>query len=85
MGITKLYCHTNKGKLYNGLSTDDILTIGKLYNGNKTPALIDPATHKLIKDAYIIMCDDNILRRIDTDFFITLNEFRHKQLNELGI
>lgn len=52
--MRKLYCHKNCSKLDNGRIIEyNFLTIGKIYNGDLVPRLLDPVTYKPLKDSYI--------------------------------
>ncbi len=65
---------------------DTYLTKGKVYEGELTPNfLYGSETYQLVDSSYIVRCDDNKLRKFMAKDFMTLEEWREKQLNEIGI
>jgi hypothetical protein len=85
----KVICVDNNYVLFNHLATAPLLTIGKEYKVKgftHFPNLFGSA--KLEKhDEYLILLDDNskIVIWYPTHLFMTLNEYRNKKLEELGI
>ena len=35
--------------------------------------------------SYVVKCDDDFIRKVDAEYFITKEEWRERRLNELGI
>ena len=62
-----------------------LLTVGEIYDGEKTPVMYDPNTLQPVPPTYIIKCNDDKWRKVDASFFMTLEEFRSWRLNEIGI
>lgn len=56
---------------------------GKIYDGELTPTMYDPNTFQPAKPHYIIKCDDGKFRKFMAEHFITLEEWREKQLEKL--
>ena len=57
--------------------------IGKMYDGDFTPTVYDPQTLKPSEPSYIIKCDDGKYRKFMTEHFITLEEWREKQIDKI--
>jgi hypothetical protein len=68
---------------YDGYPPDVYLEIGKMYEGDFTPTVYDPQTLKPSKPSYIIKCDDGKYRKFMTEHFITLEEWREKQIDKI--
>jgi hypothetical protein len=62
---------------------EDLLTIGNVYSGEVSPQIYDPNTFLLKPPAYIVKCDDGKFRKVETDFFITLEECREIKLKQI--
>lgn len=72
-----------------GLNSDELFTINKWYDGDLTPQkvqeiqnIFNPTTFKFF---YVVKCNDGFIRKVDAEYFITQEEWRERQLNELGI
>ena len=59
------------------------LEIGKMYEGELTPKMYDPNTLKPAEPAYIVKCDDGKYRKFMAKHFITLEEWRERQLDKI--
>ena len=68
---------------YDGYPPDVYLEIGKIYDGELTPTMYDPNTFQPAKPHYIIKCDDGKFRKFMAEHFITLEEWREKQLDKI--
>lgn len=60
------------------------ITPGKIYDAKLTPVIYDAMTFQPSR-AYIIRCDDGKSRKMEIDLFMTVDEWRDKQLEDLGI
>jgi hypothetical protein len=71
----------------------DLLTINKWYEGNLTPLLrsalnrtiYDPQTLQPVPPSYIVRCNDGKYRKVDAEYFLTIEDWREKKLKELEI
>jgi hypothetical protein len=70
-------------KLVAKYTLDIYLVKGKIYDGELTPTMYDPNTFQPAKPHYIIKCDDGKFRKFMAEHFITLEEWREKQLEKL--
>ena len=68
-----------------GWNSDEFFTVGKIYEGDFTPTEYDPHTFQVVPPHYVVRCDDGYLRKVPAEYFITLEEWRERQLNDLGI
>jgi hypothetical protein len=59
------------------------LTPGKIYDGELTPVIYDPQTLQPVPPSYVVICDDGKMRKVDSSFFITLEQLREEKLNQL--
>jgi hypothetical protein len=66
-------------------SLPELFTINKWYEGDLTPTMYDPQTLKPAPPSYVVRCNDGNYRKVDVEYFITLEEFRENKLKELGI
>jgi hypothetical protein len=72
-----------------GIDSNRLFTINKWYEGDLIPSSFPSVS--VFKNlgprppSYIIKCDDGNYRNIVGNCFLTLEEFREKQLNEIGI
>jgi hypothetical protein len=66
-----------------GHNSEELFTVGKWYEGELTPTIYDPQTLQPAPASYIVECNDLNLRRVSHDYFITLEEWRERQLNKL--
>ena len=64
------------------------LTPNNWYEGELTPTVYDAVTFQPTAPSYIVRCNDGKLRKVDSSYFITEEEWcdiRDKKLNDLGI
>ncbi|HOB26374.1 MAG TPA: hypothetical protein PKG93_04440 [Bacilli bacterium] len=61
------------------------LTIGSIYDCELCPTIYDPHTLQPVPPSYIVKCNDGKYRKVDSSFFLTLEEMRNEKLNNLGI
>ena len=66
-----------------GYPPDVYLEIGKIYEGDLTPTMYDPHTLQPAEPAYIVKFDDGKYRKFMAKHFITLEEWRQKQLDSI--
>jgi hypothetical protein len=66
-------------------NSEELLTVGKCYDGDLVPTIYDPQTLQPAPASYIVKCDDGYNRKVDALYFITLEEWRQKKLEEIGI
>ena len=59
------------------------VTLGKPYEGVRSPVIYDPVTLKQVAPSYVVKCDDGKFRKMDAKHFITLEEFREQQLDKI--
>ena len=62
---------------------NELFTVGKWYEGELVPTIYDPQTLQPAPASYIVNCNDGYNRKIDALYFITLEEWRERQLNKL--
>lgn len=65
--------------------TERKLTPGRWYMGSLTPTMYDPNTLQPAEPSYIVTCDDGKARKVDSKYFITLEEWRENQFNKIGL
>jgi hypothetical protein len=68
---------------YRGLCITKKLTPGKWYNGELTHTMYDPQTFQKIDPCYVVVCDDDKLRKVDAKWFITLEDWRENKINNV--
>ena len=66
-----------------GLKPNTYLTKGKVYEGDLTPTMYDPQTLEPAAPCYIVKCDDSKFRKFEAKHFMTLEEWREKQLDKI--
>jgi hypothetical protein len=66
-------------------NSEELFTVGKCYDGDLVPTIYDPQTLQPAPASYVVRCDDGYNRKVDALYFITLEEWRQKKLEELGI
>jgi len=68
-----------------GYNSDEFFTVGKIYEGDFTPTEYDPHTFQAVPPHYVVKCNDGYLRKVPAEYFIKHEEWRERQLKELGI
>jgi hypothetical protein len=66
-----------------GYNSEELFTVGKWYEGDLTPTIYDPQTLQPAPASYIVNCNDGYNRKVDALYFITLEEWRERQLNKI--
>jgi hypothetical protein len=61
----------------------EVLPVNNWYEGELTPTIYDPQTLQPVPPAYIIKCSDGNFRKADGDHFLTQEEWRERQLNQI--
>jgi hypothetical protein len=64
-------------------SWKELLPVNNWYEGELTPTIYDPQTLQPEPPAYIVKCSDGNLRKAVADNFITQEEWRERQLNQI--
>lgn len=64
-------------------NSSELFTVGKCYEGDLTPIMYDPQTLQPAPPSYIVKCNDGNFRKVNCEYFITLEEFRERQLNKI--
>lgn len=68
-----------------GYNSNELFTVGKWYEGELTPTIYDPQTLQPTPASYIDKCNDSNFRKVSHEYFISLEEFRERQLKELSL
>lgn len=55
---------------------------GNFYYGELTPTIYDPEILKEVPESYIIKCNDNKFRKLESSCFLTMEEYREMVINE---
>lgn len=63
---------------------DGHLVINKIYDAELTHIMYDPVTF-YPKQFLKIKCEDNVWRRFQKKLFISVDEWRERQLNKIGL
>lgn len=69
--------------IHSGYPPDVYLEIGKIYEGELTPKIYDPQTLQPAEPCYIVKCHDGKYRKFMAKHFITLEEWREKQIDKI--
>ena len=64
---------------------NEILTVNNWYEGDSTPTIYDVHTYEPLPISYVVKCNDGNWRKVGGEYFITQEEWRERQLIELGI
>jgi hypothetical protein len=65
-------------------SADEFFTVGNTYEGDFAPTTYDPQTLQTsTRKYYIVKCDIDKWIKVDTHYFITLDEWRERQINKI--
>jgi hypothetical protein len=64
-------------------SADKFFTVGNTYEGDLTPTTYDPQTLQPATPSYVVKCDIDKWIKVDTHYFITLDEWRERQINKI--
>ena len=62
-----------------------VLPVNNWYEGELTPTIYDPQTLQPAPPAYIVKCSDGKFRKVGGEYFLTQEQWRERQLIELGI
>ena len=60
-----------------------ILTVGNWYTAHLVPTITDPLTLGTAEPKYVVLCDDESWRKVDTKHFITQAEHRDNKLKQI--
>jgi hypothetical protein len=61
------------------------LTKGRQYLGQLKPIEYDTWTYQPVPPSYVVICDDGRYRKVKTNFFMVVEDWRFNKLDELGI
>jgi len=61
----------------------EVLPVNNWYEGELTPTIYNPQTLQPAPPAYIIKCSDGKFRKVDAGHFLTQEEWRERQLNQI--
>jgi len=61
----------------------EVLPVNNWYEGELTPTMYDPQTLQPAPPAYIVKCSDGNVRKVDAGHFLTQEEWRERQLNQI--
>ena len=64
-------------------SWKEVLPVNNWYEGELTPNMYDPQTLKEAPPAYIVRCNDGKFRKVDGEYFLTEEDWRERQLNQI--
>jgi hypothetical protein len=64
-------------------SWKEVLPVNNWYEGELTPTIYDPQTLQPSPPAYIIKCSDGKLRKAGGEYFLTQEQWRERQLNQI--
>jgi hypothetical protein len=64
-------------------SWKEVLPVNNWYEGYLTPTIYDPQTLQPVPPSYIIKCSDGNVRKVGGEYFITQEEWRERQLNQI--
>ena len=66
-----------------GEDSDKFFTVGKIYDGDLSLTMYDPNTLQPAPATYLVKCDGGYLRKVDAEYFITVDEWRQIQLDKI--
>jgi hypothetical protein len=61
----------------------EVLPVNNWYEGVLTPIMYDPQTLQQTSPAYIIKCNDGKFRKAGAEYFLTIEEWRQRQLDKI--
>jgi hypothetical protein len=64
-------------------SWKEVLPVNNWYEGELTPTMYDPQTLQEASPAYIVRCNDGKFRKVDGEYFLTEEDWRERQLNQI--
>ena len=70
-------------KQFSDESWNEVLPVNNWYEGDLTPTIYNPQTLQPEPPAYIVKCGDGNLRKAGGEYFITQEEWRERQLNQI--
>jgi hypothetical protein len=62
---------------------ESCLPVNNWYEGELTPTIYDPQTLQPSPPSYIIKCSDGKLRKVGGEYFLTQEDWRERQLNQI--
>lgn len=66
-----------------GYNSYELFKVGEIYEGDLVPTMYDPQTLQPAPPSYVVRCNDGKFRKVGGEYFITLDEWREKQINKI--
>jgi hypothetical protein len=70
-------------KQFSDESWNEVLPVNNWYEGELTPTIYNPQTLQPAPPSYIVKCSDGKFRKVDGEYFLTEEEWRERQLNQI--
>jgi hypothetical protein len=70
-------------KQFSDESWNEVLPVNNWYEGELTPTIYNPQTLQPAPPSYIVKCSDGKFRKVGGEYFLTKEEWREKQLNQI--
>ena len=70
-------------KQFSDESWNEVLPVNNSYEGELTPTIYNPQTLQPAPPSYIVKCNDGKFRKVDGEYFLTEEEWRERQLNQI--
>ena len=70
-------------KQFSDESWNEVLPVNNWYEGELTPTIYNPQTLQPAPPSYIVQCSDGKFRKVGGEYFLTKEEWREKQLNQI--
>ena len=70
-------------KQFSDESWNEVLPVNNWYEGELTPTIYNPQTLQPAPPAYIVKCSDGKFRKVGGEYFITQEQWRERQLNQI--
>ena len=61
---------------------NEVLSVNNWYEGELTPTIYNQNLQP-VSPAYIVKCNDGKFRKVDGEYFLTQEEWRERQLNQI--
>jgi hypothetical protein len=70
-------------KQFSDESWNEVLPVNNWYEGELTPTIYNPQTLQPAPPSYIVKCSDGKFIKVGGEYFLTKEEWREKQLNQI--
>ena len=70
-------------KQFSDESWNEVLPVNNWYEGELTPTIYNTQTLQPAPPSYIVKCSDGKFRKVGGEYFLTKEEWREKQLNQI--